>query len=264
MSRELPANLLSLHSGEEFLRTKSIEAIQACDDLSRHAAFIERCMNTIDILCRAYDTKDATELIVQHLGARMFNATASALKLLLSGYYQASALLQRDMLETIFLLDYFTTDAALIQRWHALPPRERWKEFKPAVVRTALDDRDGFTKRRRQEAYDLLTELAGHPTPQGFVMLRPKGMEAHLGPFVDPTTLHAVLSELAKNASQAAGHINQLCAADALALFPAKIGFMEAQHDWMQHFFGGDSVTRRHIDEAKQLYAQWLAATGRS
>jgi hypothetical protein len=39
---------------------------------------------------------------------------------------------------------------------------------------------------------------------------------------------------------------------------------MEAQHDWMQHFFGGDSVTRRHIDEAKQLYAQWLAATGRS
>ena len=115
-------------------------------------------------------------------------------------------------------------------------------------MRTALDDRDGFTKRRRQEAYDLLTELAGHPTPQGFVMLRPKGMEAHLGPFVDPTALHAVLSELAKNASQAAGHINQLCAADALALFPAKIGFMEAQHDWMQHFFGGDSVTRRHID----------------
>jgi len=88
MSRELPANLLSLHSGEEFLRTKSIEAIQACDDLSRHAAFIERCMDTIDILCRAYDTKDATELIVQHLGARMFNTTASALKLLLSGYYQ--------------------------------------------------------------------------------------------------------------------------------------------------------------------------------
>jgi len=187
MSRELPANLLSLHSGEESLRTKSIEAIQACDDLSRHAAFIERCMDIIDILCRAYDTKDATELIVQHLGARMFNTTASALKLLLSGYYQASALLQRDMLETIFLLDYFTTDAALIQRWHALPPRERWKEFKPAVVRTALDDRDGFTKRRRQEAYDLLTELAGHPAPQGFVMLHPKGMEAHLGPFVDPT-----------------------------------------------------------------------------
>ena len=29
MSRELPANLLSLHSREEFLRTKSIEAIQA-------------------------------------------------------------------------------------------------------------------------------------------------------------------------------------------------------------------------------------------
>lgn len=258
MGHQFPQNFVTLHTGEEILRAKSVAAIQASENLRLHAVFIERCMDTIEYLCRQYDTKDADELIVQHLGARMFNASASALKLLLSGYYQASALQQRDMLETVFLLDYFTTNHALITQWNSLAPKERWKEFKPILIRAALDKRDGFINRKRQEAYDLLSELAGHPTPQGFVMLRPQGKDAHLGPFFDDMALDAVLSELANNVGQAADHINCLCATEALPHFPAKILFLEAQSSWMERFFDR-APDRTRIEKAWERYKQWAA-----
>jgi len=46
------------------------------------------------------------------LGIRLFNGAAAVLKLCLSGYYQTAALQARDLLETVFLLDLFTADAA--------------------------------------------------------------------------------------------------------------------------------------------------------
>jgi hypothetical protein len=114
MTNKLPDNFDRLHTGEEFLRGKSIEAIQASENLRAHAVMIERSMDLIDYFCRQHKAADEDTLTVQLLGIRVFNAAASALKLLMSGYYQASALQQRDMLETAFLLSYFQSDRALI------------------------------------------------------------------------------------------------------------------------------------------------------
>jgi hypothetical protein len=69
----------------------------------------------------------------------------------MSGYYQASALQQRDLLETAFLLSYFQSDRALIAQWRGSDQRVRQKNFAPVVVRRALDDRDGFTERKRDK-----------------------------------------------------------------------------------------------------------------
>ena len=103
---------------------------------------------------------------------------------MLGGYSQNSAMILRDILETVFLLDYLEKDRSKIARWRTASDRERRKEFKPVAVREALDKRDGFTSGRREKLYKELCELAGHPTPSGFAMLRSTGMDDHrCGPF---------------------------------------------------------------------------------
>ena len=46
----IPENLERLHCGEEFLRSKSLEAIEVDENLSRHVALIEKAMDLLNIL----------------------------------------------------------------------------------------------------------------------------------------------------------------------------------------------------------------------
>ncbi|MNY30369.1 hypothetical protein D3C86_1644750 [compost metagenome] len=167
---------------------------------------------------------------------------------MLSGYYQNATLQMRDMLETAFLLDYFQTDTTLIAQWRGSDKKQRMNQFGPAKVRTALDDRDGFTERKRAVAYELLSELAAHPTNMGFQMLRPDGRNAHCGPFLEATALTAVFSELAKLQVQAAMNFAQLINRNTLEIGEARLDFLETHGQWLTHFFNA-------ADNAEQIAA---------
>jgi hypothetical protein len=202
MAGRIPANLLCLHTGEEELRAKALTLIEADARLTLHLDITEHVMDLFDIL-RKFPTEDEDLKVIQVLGIRTFNAFASAIKLMLSGYSQKSALIMRDILECTFLVDLFRTDRSAISRWRAADKQARLKEFKPIKVRKALDAPDGFTTKKRTAMYDLFSELAGHPSMLSIAMLRPNGMDAHCGPFLDPKALEAVLSELGRLAVQA-------------------------------------------------------------
>ncbi|WP_088343916.1 MULTISPECIES: hypothetical protein [Rhodomicrobium] len=203
MSKSLiPNNLVLLHQGEEFLRAKSIGVIQADAKLLLHLSTVEHAMDVLDVF-RQIKTDDEDLKVIQVLGMRQFNAFASATKLLLSGYVQTSALILRDVLETVFLVDYFRTERAAIAKWRMADKATRLKEFKPIKIREALDQRDGFTGKKRAEIYELFSELASHASMQGIAMLRPKGKDAHIGPFFDVTALDAGISEMGRLAVQA-------------------------------------------------------------
>lgn len=203
---KIPQNLILLHQGEEFLRGKSIEAIETDTRLSLHINVVESAMDLLDVF-RQYKTDDEDLKVIQVLGMRQFNAFASATKLLLSGYVQTSTQIMRDVLETVFLVDYFRTESSAIERWRKADKATRLKDFKPVKIREALDKRDGFTSKKRAELYELFSELAGHASMQGIAMLRPKGMDAHVGPFFDVTALDAGLSEMGRLAVQAGENI---------------------------------------------------------
>ena len=190
-----------LYSGEELLRSKAIEAIVADQRLHLHLEVVEGAMNIADWL-RQFETDDEDLKLIQVLGIRMFNAFGASLKLCCSGYYQNAALILRDVLETVFLVDLFRRDKSLIAKWRLADKASRMKQFKPVLVRTMLDDRDGFTERKRAAMYDLFSELAGHATMQSIEMLRPRGMDVHCGPFFDATALEAVISEMGRLAVQ--------------------------------------------------------------
>jgi SAM-dependent methyltransferase len=71
---------------------------------------------------------------------------AASVGLALLGYSQNSALILRDVLETVFLIDYFAGDRTPIERWRFAEKKARMKDFGPVKVREALDARDGFTE----------------------------------------------------------------------------------------------------------------------
>lgn len=236
--QKFPDNFARLHAGEEFLREKSIEAVAGKQALAAHAHMIEGGMDTLDYFSRNYQTTDVDLQTVQNLGARLFNGAAAALKLMLSGYYQKAALTERDMLETVFLLDFFTIDRAKIAEWRTSDQQTRWNKFKPGQIRIALDKRDGFAEGKRKADYDRFSALAGHPTPEGFQMLRPRGMDAHVGPFFDETALEAVLSELAKLAVIAGEKFEMFFSIRAVEDAVTKIAGTEGRAHWAEVFFG--------------------------
>jgi hypothetical protein len=69
----------------------------------------------------------------------------------LAGYYQNSVTLQRDLLETGFLIDYLAIDRAKIQEWRESNDKELQKKFAPVKIREALDAHDkGDRKKERR------------------------------------------------------------------------------------------------------------------
>ena len=196
MTTQFPENLLSLYEGEEGLRQKALALVVANKRLQLHLSVMEAAMDLADTLRQA-PNEDEDFKVIKLMGMRMFNALAASLKLALSGYGQNSALIMRDILETVFLVDFFGHDRAAVTRWRLADRKGRMKVFSPIRIREALDTRDGNIKKKRAEKYEMFSELAAHPTMQSAEMMRPvKGGNAVIGPFVEPTSFDAVLSEL--------------------------------------------------------------------
>lgn len=256
----VPDNLTRLHNNEETLRAESLRRIAELPDLAAHLHIIERVMDLIFALLPSTEVTDEDELHLGNLGIRCFNAIASSLKLMLGGYYQASALHIRDLLETTFLIDYFSTDSALVTRWRTMSDRDRKIAFRPITVREALDKRDGFTTMKRREAYELLCKLAGHAKPEGAVMLvpDPKMGAVHCGPFLEITALDAVLSEAAKTAVQAAEAFRHVIKAYGLDAQALRIDFVHQEVAWLKRFFN------KEPDEAKLAELRELLALARA
>jgi hypothetical protein len=247
-----PENFDLLAGGEEKIRQLSKVAIEASADLSLHARMIERAMNMLDYNAKRRAHADDDELVLQMLAARLFNSGASSVKLLLGGYYQSTVMVMRDILETTFLLDYFHSNRDQIAIWRAGDEKKRNREFGAMKIRIALDDRDGFTERKREAAYNLLCQLGTHPTYTGFQMLQAKGSDKVIvGPFFEPASLDAVLSELAKTIMQAGAqtrHVEKLSLED----YRMSLDYLTTQADWSDHFFGS-VVDRSRLAEIRNI-----------
>lgn len=193
----LPENLETLRKEEDKIRTQSLLYIDGDAALKNHLGLVHDSLDAIQALTISHVNANDEELVIQRLGIRLFNSGACALSLLLSGYYQNSALLIRDLLETGLLIDYFRSEPAKIKIWRDASDKDREKHFRPAQIRDALDKRDGFKEKKRAAAYRLLSNYAAHPTNPGFKLFSPNWM-SEIGPFFDEGYLKALLEELTK------------------------------------------------------------------
>jgi hypothetical protein len=146
-------------------------------------------------------------------------------------------MLQRDILEVAFLLDYFHSNPASVAEWRSCDEKERNQKFSAFKVRTALDDRDGFTEKKRMQAYSTLCTLGAHASYQGFEFLRPTaGGDAHCGPYFADRALDATAAELAKLCVTATRTFTVFFEARSLVDYEAALAFMEVEVAWFKHF----------------------------
>ena len=113
----LTDNLESLNEYERELHTKSVLEMNSEPQLKDQLIIIQESLNLIFDLTKSYKNQNDNELTIQYIGIRLFNSIVVSLKLLLSGYYQTSVIIQRDILETGFLLDYFLSNQDKIEEW---------------------------------------------------------------------------------------------------------------------------------------------------
>lgn len=249
----IPENFIRLHQGEEHFRQQSLSLIETDQALNLHFDVLERSLNLIEYFARSWETNDDDDITLQLLGTRLFNSSAASINLLVSGYYQASASLARDVLETSFLVDLLANDRQAVARWRNVSEEERRKSFQPRHVREMLDARDGYTSRQRAAHYALLSKLASHPTPEGFRLLRPgPDRPANVGPFFNAETLGAVLSELAKILVPATQHFRRHfhLRAHVLADFEVLFYFIEGEAQWGEQFLGLP-INKKEIEDAR-------------
>lgn len=235
---EFPANFALLHVGEEQIRQQTIHLIESSSNLSLHATAIEMTISLI----RHYVLRDNLisddDLTIRLLGIRVANGLSVSINLLMSGYYQASAVHQRDILETSFLLNYFGLHLSQIVVWRTGDEKTHRDLFAPVIIRKALDDHYNHTTRKREEAYKLICRLAAHPHPAGFAMFRgPNGFHS-CGPFFDPTALEATLSELAKEAVEVGEHFGEFFNRSSRLDYETQFAFYVAKVRWFAEFWG--------------------------
>ena len=124
-----PQNFDLLHQHQEDLRRRTKEAVAGSDTLQRHFAAIEASMTMMERLVTSYTHNGEDELTIHLLGIRLFNSAAGAVQSLTAGYYQNCVMLQRDILEVAFLLDYFHSNPASVAEWRGCDEKERQQKF---------------------------------------------------------------------------------------------------------------------------------------
>ena len=233
----LPENLRSLHRQEEFLRERALELVAPDVRLVLHVRVVENAMDLADLL-RQIPTEDEDMKVIQMLGMRTFNAFGASFKLAFSGYSQNSALIMRDIVETVCLLSLFRDDRTLIERWRCADDKALRRDFSPAAVRKALDERDGFEGRRREKLYRMFSELAAHPTMKSPYMMRPeKDGDAVIGPFVASDSLQAVLSEMGRLAVQVSEALDPFFPTTCAHALPARNNSARVRREWLATFY---------------------------
>jgi len=233
---KFPGNLYSLYTQEQLLREKAIEIIQDQPKLLLHLNLIERTMSLANI-ARDYSTDDEDLKVIQMLSIRLFNAFGASLKLVLSGYHQKGAMIMRDILETVFLMDLFNTDHTAIERWRNGDKKQRKKEFSPVSVRKALDARDGLDTQKRAKAYEMLSELASHPTMWTQNMLKAElDGDILMGPFIGDTILQQGFDELGRLAAQA-GEVIDAFLPQEWDPEDVRQSFTRIKSEWLKTFY---------------------------
>lgn len=230
-------NFITLHSEEERLRALAIQSIESTPDLLLHLEVTHRAMDVLDML-RKYFTANSDELAISHLGIRVFNAFASAIKLSLSGYYQAGVMVLRDVIESSELVELFHLDRQQLERWKTADQTTLIREFGPAKVRKELDKAAGKGKSRREEIYKKFSHYAAHPSVEGFAMLRPKGMDSRCGPFPDITALRAVLEEMGELAVRSGFAFAIFLDSRSIECVAVNYKFLRTAMDFTERFHG--------------------------
>jgi hypothetical protein len=234
----IPENILGLGVREAELRAEALAAIQAEPMLGDHLDAIEASMTAIMDHVRERPERNMGELVTMRLGIRLFNDLASGLSQALAGYYHQAFDAVRDVVELQFLFDDFADEPDKVIRWATAERVAREKEFKPIKVRERLDARYEHTGEKRRAAYQALSTMASHASPEGFSLFAPADNLSVIGPFFEKRFLGALLGEMAQHGLAATVNFTSLLPAGTDEERHAKHVFAQCGGRWLERYMG--------------------------
>lgn len=206
----IPENLRHLWAEEDRLLGWAAEIISDIPHLSDQIEHVVCYMDCVESLRKTRGRGDRFYGFVS-LFIRNFDNFGGALRSCMSGRYRASAMYLRDALETDFLLDDLITDADRFAEWFNATPQTIRKKFAADAVRRRLDERDGFSERKRLKRYELLSALGAHPSPQGIQLYKDGMNVVHSGPFKNRNSVQQCVEEAARTSVSGAASLIKFC-----------------------------------------------------
>lgn len=206
----IPENLLSLWKEQDNLLDWSQQVVSKDVCLQDHLELVEAYMSTVDSVRRCAPLGNR-HFALCGLFMRTFDSLAQCARFALTGNYSGSAIYARDLLETLFLIDYLMEDIDRPEAWLASDNKTRREKFNPGVVRDALDKRDGYKEGKRLAHYKILSEMGAHPTPASFSLKKDGAQQLRTGPFRQVNLLEACLQEAAIMTSELARILLRYC-----------------------------------------------------
>lgn len=236
----IPHNIIGLGQREAELRAESLAAVSANKVMCDHIEAIEVSMTAIMDHVKERPERSEHELVLKRLGIRLFNDLGSGLSQGLAGYYQQAWDAVRDVVELQFLFDDFSGDAEKVMRWATAQKSVREKEFRPAEVRKRLNERYKHAGEKRRAAYQALSTMASHASPDGFVLTMPKNNLSEIGPFYEERFLRALLDDMAQHGLAATVNFTILLPAETDVERHAKHIFAQRAGRWLETYMSSE------------------------
>ncbi|MCZ8543244.1 hypothetical protein OOJ09_03565 [Mesorhizobium qingshengii] len=172
------------------------ELLQASAWAMENVALGNAAINILRASCDL-DLKSDDHVTVLRLAIRLINTAGAAGDALMSGYYQPTAALIRDLIEVGFLIDLFRREPKKVAEWRLGDRSLRKKGFSAFELRKALNRLDGSTENKRDEAYQYFTSHGTHVDPDAIALTSPNRM-TFVGPFPDRDRLVGLSFDLAR------------------------------------------------------------------
>lgn len=234
---DIPENILTINQQADKLTEQTLLRIGGDATLAAHLRLVHDSLDVIySITKNLPNSNEENQLQLRFLGARLFNSGAAAIRLALSGYYQCSASISRDVFETDTLLEYFLSDSQRLVNWVRCSSDERrsWFGIKPML--DAINKSQPGMADERYGKYRLLCEFATHPTKDSPRLLAVDGL-VNVGPFFNQPILTALLEELAFRLAAAADSFAKNFRDLPTAFLAASNGLGEKRKVWYQRFY---------------------------
>lgn len=236
----LPENLANMLEAEKNMREQILVATGADDECQDHLKILSGSLEWIKKIGtdRKHNTDD--ELVVLGLIARTYNDVSVAFGLIISGFYQASLMITRDIQESSLLIRRFALDTSAIQRWKngkefsAGDNRKFLKKYENVVTKGNADD--------ERILYGHFSTLGSHPTWKGILrmLVGQKNNLIYSEPFLDIDKLHLALMTLTSMTFSASDSIvtcfHNINALDLALEKDFSLRFIQTALAWLQKY----------------------------
>jgi len=250
----LPENLNALSKEEERIRTASILSINGDTALKDHIELIQDCLDMLFCIASEHKLGESDkEQVIYGLGIRLFNFTASTLKLSTSGYHQGAVSFLRDIVEIGFLLDYFKHNPDSIQIWKNSKDKKQRGQFRPVKIREVLDKRDGYQEKKRNAMYSLLSRYGTHATFESFQLTSQNKLFV-IGPFESEKLLKALVEETCKVLPYVVVIYMSHWNTSSLTILKKKHHFINCTQKWWRQYMNSD-FDEINLDEIGEMIA---------